>query len=175
MAASSVKVRLIGVRETERALAGMKDASKKRVLRPAIKEGAKIVNQAAKVNAASSNFEDSLGGIRRSIGIKTGTIKRGGGVYAIVGARKGQGEKPDERVKGGVRKPFHYLHLVEGGTKPHMVGSRHHPGAKAIPILKPAYEENKTQIETIVRVRLAQEIEKEARLQAAKAAAKAVR
>jgi HK97 gp10 family phage protein len=153
----------------------MKEASKRRVLRPAIRAGASIVNKAAKVNAAPSNFEDSLGGLRRSLGIKTGTIKRGGGVYAVVGARKGQGEKPDERVKGGVRRPFHYLHLVEGGTKPHMVGSRHHPGAKANPILTPAYEDNKTQIETTVRARLAQEIEKEAHRQAAKAAAKAVR
>lgn len=73
------------------------------------------------------------GTLRRDISV---VLKGGRGRqrYAVIGAK---------------HPGRYYLHLVEGGTSPHMVplvkqkevvGAYQHPGAKAKPILKPAVE-----------------------------------
>jgi HK97 gp10 family phage protein len=169
MAGVGSNFKVLGVEETQRALKGLSDSSQRRVVRPAVRAGASMLSKAAKRNAAPTNFDDSLGGLRRSIGVKVKTNRNKAGVHAVVGARLGQGEKADPRVKGGVRKPFYYSHLVEKGTKPHAVGKRQHLGAKPKPFLEPALESNKSAINAAIRTRLAQEIEKEAARQAAKA------
>lgn len=179
MAKPGVKIELVGDLATMRAFEGMKAGAQRKVTRPAVRAGASIVAKAAQANAKPSEFEDSSGALRRSIGIKTGTLKRQGqvfGVYAVVGARKGEGDREhtDPRGVSVFRRPYKYDHLVEGGTKPHFAGKggkQFHPGAEAKPFLEPAFEDNRVRIRDAVKTRLALEVDKEARKQAAKARA----
>jgi HK97 gp10 family phage protein len=83
--------------------------------------------------------------------------------------------------RGAVRKivPANYVHFVELGTRPHALGKgstldrmrrgklvrgkgqfgRRHPGSPARPFLKPAYQANKSAIETTIRGQLLKAIE----------------
>ena len=177
-----IEMRLTGVTSTVAAFSQLKAGAQRTVARPAVRAGASIVSMEAKANAKPSSFEDSSGALRRSIGVKVRTARSRGrpsGIYALVGARQGQGDRQhtDKRGVTVTRKPFRYDHLVEGGTKPHFAGKggkQFHPGAEAKPFLGPAFEDNRVQIESAVRTRLAEEIEKNARRVAAKQAAKAV-
>lgn len=59
--------------------------------------------------------------------------------------------------------PRHIVHLIEGGTKPHMIQvyknlKVRHPGTKAKPFLEPAMTKNETRIAQIYRETLRSEI-----------------
>ena len=159
--AEPAAMRLVGEKDVIAALDGMaKQSARNRVARPAIRAGASIVSKAAKRNASKANFTDSSGALKRSIGIKMFTGRRG--VVAVIGARQGQGIRIHKGVK---RNPFKYSHLVEKGTT--------HSVAK--PFLEPAFEDNKAAIQREIRVKLREGIIKEARRQAKKAAARAAK
>lgn len=89
-------------------------------------------------------------------GMKPGTLKRDIAICRVrishkafsVGAkgkikevgRKEQGARGKLYVRGEIY-PRNYAHLVEFGTRPHMVGGRQHPGAHAKPFLTKAWDE----------------------------------
>lgn len=82
--------------------------------------------------------------------------------------------------------PAFYAHLVEGGTKPHAVGKgsklgrkgkadvgqtgKKHPGAKAQPFLKPAFESTKAEAAGAALAVMGEGISREIARVAAKAA-----
>jgi HK97 gp10 family phage protein len=124
----------------------------------AVKAGAKLIVAAAKARAPRRKRS---GALKQSLGIKPAKGTRGKtAAYAVIGPRKktvkfvpvGRGGRTVKAV------PAFYAHLVEGGTKPHALakGSRlargkrsavvksgaggRHPGARAKPFLRPAFD-----------------------------------
>lgn len=155
-----------GDKELLNAISKLPGSVQRRVARPAIRKAASIVSKAAKANLKSINFTDSTGQLRRSIGVKTKTT-RSGRMIAIVGPRSGF----DIVHRGRPRDPFFYAHLVEGGTAPHEAGGRLHPGSKARPFLRPAWEDNQAQIRAAIISEMRLQFRKAAERAAAKAAA----
>lgn len=129
-------IEIKGAAELQRALAQLPAKLEARVSRQALRAGAKIIEQEAKARVPVNE-----GKLRASIRVSTG-IRNG-----VVNAQ----------VKAGGRKkgdPF-YAHFVEFGTKPHEIKPRRfkslfiaglmrkivqHPGAKAKPFMKPAFD-----------------------------------
>ena len=68
-------------------------------------------------------------------------------LLAIIRNRRASRARPEmmigpDKAKGpGYRK----AHLIEFGTAPHMIGPRMHPGARAFPFMRPAFEETSEQ------------------------------
>ena len=141
-------------------------AKQRAITLKAVKAGAKLVQAAAKSKAPKRS-----GALRQSLGIKSKKGTRGKTLaLAIVGART----KVQKMVKVRGRSskvlavPSKYSHLVEKGTKPH--GG--HPGAKAKPFLRPAFDATKDAAGAAgARVMIA-EVEKAIAQQAAKFAKK---
>lgn len=144
-------------------LDGLKTVAKRRaVTLKGVRAAGKVVAAAARSKAPKR----AAGGgtLRRSIGLKAEKGKKGKTLaFVVIGARK-------RTQKAGVKTPYggtvtavpaYYAHLVEKGTRPHatLKGSRlarrgkkaggqgvartQHPGAKAQPFLRPAYESTK--------------------------------
>lgn len=129
-------------------------AKKRAITLKAVKAGAKLVQATAKARAPRRKRS---GALRQSLGIKAVKGSRGKTLaLAVIGARS----KVVKRYKGKTIKPSKYAHLVEKGTKPHMVGKRRHPGAKAQPFLKPALDSNKVAAGRAMLDTLAAEIDK---------------
>ena len=174
---------LVGDQATQKALTAMGQSAANRVMKPSLRAGAKVVNDAAKRNASPSNFQDSLGGLRRSLGIKTGTAggrrsavaserRAATSVYAVVGARIGEGWKLDDNAQpDGIRKPSRYLHLVEKGTKPR----QGHPGSRPHPVVEAAFDSNEARVKDAVASRTRVEMDKERERQRKKAERAAAR
>jgi HK97 gp10 family phage protein len=97
--------------------------------------------------------------IRKALTIKTDRTARKDRPTAVVG---GNPKNPDYRL----------LHLSEFGTKPHKIGDWMHPGAKAEPFLRPAFEEKKDETIKILGEEIGPAIEKQAAKVAAKRAKK---
>jgi HK97 gp10 family phage protein len=82
-------------------------------------------------------------------------------------------DRPTYTVGGNPKNPdYRLLHLSEFGTKPHKIGDWMHPGAKAEPFLRPAFEEKKDETIKILGEEIGPAIEKQAAKVAAKRAKK---
>lgn len=130
----------------------------KKGLRQALNAAGTPILRAARAGAAHES-----GTLRRAMAKKTKSYKSGTAAV-IIGANR----KVTAIYKGAKRVPFHYIHLVEKGTKSHAQASNRgqmwqHPGARARPFLAPAYAANKTQAVDIAGRKLAEVIEAEAK------------
>lgn len=130
-------VEIKGAAELKRFLASFPVEIEKKESRNALRAGAKVLEQEVKAEIPVKS-----GDLRASARVSTGS-KKDGYVYAHVkvgGNRKGD--------------PF-YAHMVHGGTKPHEIKPRRfaslfiaglfrklvkHPGAKANPFMKRAFD-----------------------------------
>lgn len=140
-----------------------------------VRAGIKILLPVAKAGAPK---RPGSGALKQAQGTKAVRGRKGKtGSYAIQGAKT----KVQKTVKvKGTNKPriaipAKYDHLVQGGTKPHMVGKRKHPGAKPNPYRKRAYEATKSEIGDVVAKTMAQETQKVIAKAAAKMATKGTR
>ena len=140
----------------------------------------KAVNAASRPMLAEAKTTVPVGDgwLKRSLGLRIQTYRNTGAVVAVVGPRTGfqrnkrTGQKTLTAYGSKLRartvsRPTYYAHLVEFGTQPHSVsrggkrkrplqGARLHPGAKARPFLRPAFEAQKTAaMETLRSVILA--------------------
>ena len=149
------------------------------ICRKAIKEASKPVVEAAKALAPKR-----YGALRKSIGDKQITYEGSGITVGVIGPRNNYSE-----VRDGKRiVPALYAHLVEYGTAPHRLfggtinastkvqrerrrdvllaaakaeGRETHPGSKAQPFMRPAWDANVGQlVPTMSRV-ISEEIAKE--------------
>lgn len=75
-------------------------------------------------------------------------------------------------IKGDIY-PRNYAHLVEFGTNPHMIGKRMHPGARAKPFMRPAFDEQLPAALEAFRNRLVAEVFKRNYKAAVRSASKA--
>jgi HK97 gp10 family phage protein len=133
---------------------------RRRILKRAMEAASKPMLSAIKQSAKSVR---RFGYLAQSIGKKTLAVKRGGGerLRVIIGP------KADfVRVKDGRKEwPAKYAHLVERGTKPHMVQQRNriwqHPGTPPRWFMAHAYRATKAQSAEIAHTILKAEIVKE--------------
>lgn len=108
------------------------------VLRGALRAGAKPILEAAKSAAPVGEPSETnrkryklyAGALRDSIRISGRIDKRNGKVTASV--------KAGGKTKSGA--DVFYAHMVEFGTKPHIIGDGTHPGVQARPFMRPALD-----------------------------------
>lgn len=173
---------LQGDKELIRTLDRLAASAVRRIVRPAVSRALVPLNKAMKRRAPVES-----GALKRSLGRKVKSYPRLGIVWGAVGPRSGYAV----RFQGRNRDPRYYAHLVEFGTAPHSMGEatkahgekhihrrakllakaqksggRTHPGTPARPFARPAFDEARGAMETIlneqIRVNLAKWIEKEA-------------
>lgn len=126
--------------------------AQKKAFRGAVTAGTDMILKAAKARAPRRH-----GLLKKALGKKIKAYKSGT-VVGIVGARRSvTGEKLGLRAV-----PANYIHLVVKGTRPHMVGSRRHPGAKANDFMGDAYRATKGKCEAAAAVRFKNVVEEEA-------------
>lgn len=128
-----------GFEQIDKILAALGKSMGTKVVRKAIRDGAKPLLQTAKANASHA---DVTGNLSRSLGFQT---DKKDGYSEVMGPRRGSGKN----AKGW------HAHLVENGTAPHLIrpkkgtmlkiGGRlvkeaRHPGSKAQPFLRPAWD-----------------------------------
>lgn len=108
------------------------------VLRGALRAGAKPILEAAKSAAPVGEPSETnrkryklyAGALKDSIRISGRIDKRNGNVTASV--------KAGGKTKSGA--DVFYAHMVEFGTKPHVIGDGTHPGVQAKPFMRPALD-----------------------------------
>jgi len=165
-----VKTDVNGVKELDRKLKELPRRVAKKVTRKAVDMGARIVSRDAKRLARKGKTRL----LAKSIGIKGKQGKNG--YSAKIGSRVGFA------VTGaygpGNYNPTRIVHLIEKGTKPHMVprpsrglvGKKHrqraaiaHPGSRHYPFIRPALDNNIGQIQNTIRDKLWSGIQEEAK------------
>lgn len=178
-----IKVEVIGLKSLDRQLKKLPDAVLRKVVRPATSKSMTPVLQDARKRA---EVIKDTGLLAKSLGRKSKTYINRGVIIHIIGPRTGfkkevtrTTELPDGRIL--IRKmtadPAHYAHLVEFGTQAHMLGQGEsvrkgtrnvfdaggmHPGTKAQPFMRPAFDNNESRILSIYRMELKKGVIREA-------------
>lgn len=164
----TIKGKLEGVGDVFKRIENLKRSARNKILRPAINSAASVVLKAAKAKVpersnAPLNIE-SLKLLKKSLGRKSKTYPSGA-VVAIVGARKGFRAQIGVRVRNGVKSkigdpiyedPANIAHLVEFGH------GGPHP-APPHPFLRPAYDETKGQVTSLIASKVKEGIAKAAK------------
>ena len=120
-------------------------STQRRVLRPAIRSGASIVNKDAKQRVPVKTKA-----LKKSLGVRMKTYSRNGVIVGVVGPRVGFRTVGEN---GRVNDPAKYAHLVElghGGPRP----------APPHPFLRPALETNRRRVFSQIKRKTAQGIVK---------------
>jgi HK97 gp10 family phage protein len=127
-----------GFRELDNILAGFTDRVQRNIMFAMSLAGAAVLKKAAREKCPIIT-----GKLRKSIVTRRRKSPRGMAIY-------------------GVGSKLYYASMVERGTKPHVIKSKsgkillmakghpiyevHHPGARAKPFLRPAFDENQSRI-----------------------------
>lgn len=168
--AAFVKAQLTGMEPILRRLGGMARAVRSRIGRAAVSKGSQPVLKTAQALAPVGE----TGLLRKALGRKVKIYRQTGAAVAIVGPRTGFQTTRKGRVitalgrklqAAGV-KPHLYAHLVEGGTKPHLIHLGrmviHHPGAKPQPFMGPAWQSTRGIAEQLIVNEVLDQLAKEA-------------
>lgn len=140
-------LRLEGTPQFKRVVSELPARVERKGLRAAVNAGASPIVKAAKAKAPRKH-----GFLKKAVGKKVKTYRRGGRVAAIIGAKRDV-----EGMVGKQRKvPANYYKLVEKGH-----GGKH--PAPPHPSLGPAYESTKQQAERAAAAKLADVVNSEAR------------
>lgn len=159
MPRDEVKIRLEGDKDLINVLSAFKPAARRRIVRPPITKGVRLV-----VRSAKRKVPKETGTLKRSLGFVVRTYSSGT-VAGIAGPRKGI---VDEKTG---RNPRLYAHLVEFGAAPHLLSSSIgptgekidvvHPGAPPKPFLRPAWDESIPEINRVMETGIRQGVAKE--------------
>lgn len=158
--------------------ADMKDLQTRNASQKAVKAGIAVVQPAVKGNAPTA-----YGHLKKAQGTKVKKGRRGKtGAFALQGAKtsykKARKKKGKTATALAQAIPALYDHLVMGGVKSHGVGkggavvSTPHPGAKANPYRRRAYESVKGQVGAAMLKAYGEELKKLIAKNAAKLARK---
>lgn len=186
------RVELVGYADLERMLRGWSPAAQRRISRPGVAKASRLVARIAKQNAPrqSGLLRASIGSKVRTYrsGVVAGVVGPRKGFRREVAKSKGRWTATASGVakaRAGlvarveVRDPVKYAHLVHGGTKPHSTGKgsvlvirssgrpgdqsgKRHPGARARPFLRDAFQSSLPQARAIMRRSMGEQVRKEA-------------
>ena len=131
---AQVTIDAASLAELQRKMAMLPATVVNRVVAAATVEAMQPVLKASKAKAPVR-----YGYLRDSLETKTKIYRLSGTVVTMVGPADGKGAPGIDPVK--------YAHLAEAGTAPH----GNHPGARAQPFLRPAIDENKERVVSILR------------------------
>ena len=156
--AKEMTLEVNGLNQVLATLTMLDERMKNRISRIAISKGAGIISKAMKTKAVENGYPD----LGKAIGVDVG--KTGKSFYAKIGAiarfkivRKQSGgrifdarQRIDKYLTSRGGTWSRVLHLMEFGTKPHLIvvpiGNKvlyiDHPGAKPIPLVRPVWAEN---------------------------------
>lgn len=165
MSRLKIQAHIEGMDELRKTLLGLPAQIQRRVLRPAMAaEGRRVAKH------ARSYVPVRHGLLKKSMGSKVKTYVQSGAVVAIVGPRSDF----KQVIAGKPVKPSKYAHLVEFGTRAHLIprrsnvatrktyGGQMHPGAKAQKPLTRGYKSGLEGAGPRMADRMAVEIEKQA-------------
>jgi hypothetical protein len=161
----NIHAELEGYKETRHLLTELPKRVVKKGLRAAVTAGAAPIQRQMKATAPRD-----WGILKSAIAKKVKSYR--GAAVAVIGARKDVSATVRRALKkGDIRKanratravPANYLHLVTGGTKPHMVGKWHHPGSPSKPFLQLAYHQQRAAAEAAAASKLKEVVEAEAK------------
>ena len=137
MIVSDIKVK--GLAELQAFLDQLPAKMEANVMRAALRAGAKPILAAAKAGVpigepsrkGAELYKNYPGALRDSIRLSARIDRRGGQVTASI--------KAGGKV-GKTGADVFYAHMVEFGTKPHVIGDGTHPGVQAKPFMRPALD-----------------------------------
>jgi len=144
-----------------RHLDSLKTKTRSRIIGQALRAAWRPMLFAAKANAR--RIKDT-GLLAKSIGVTPKTYRVSGVFVGIIGPRKGFKQLIGENKRP--RDPRLYAHLVEFGTKPHMIKNTRHPGAKAKPFMRPAFDKHSRGALRLFRRKAWEQIAKQVRRKA---------
>lgn len=163
MPSARITIRLKGIKECVKALRHLKYNVARRVLRRALEAAATPILNAAKAGVYAKAHRRT-GMLKKSLGKVTRMYKDN--IVVVLGPRKGFETTIVSPYTGKPQRviPSKYAHFVEYGTDPHMQPNLGfmHPGAEPMPFMRPAYDANKGQAESILITKVTEGIAKEA-------------
>jgi HK97 gp10 family phage protein len=150
--AETIQIR--GLDEIEKRLQALPEKLRRKSIRKALKDGTEIVRAEAALRAP-----------RRRPGIGwMGFVERDDEPHLkdnITSKVSVTAKGASGRVGIDYKKVRHG-HLVEFGTKPHMIGKLHHPGARKQPFMRPAFDYKGDESVDVMTTQLAKAVEEEA-------------
>lgn len=175
MSKSAFSMKLAGVEGVMKTFRELPETVQRKIMRPVINKASTPV-----VKSAKQRVKPMSKTIAKSMTKKVRSYSRTNSVLVAIG--------PDSKYVGeDGHKPSKTAHLIEGGTKPHIIKTAgwhgkgaaqyqvKHPGTPARPFLKPALETNRAQGMNIFQSELKRRLPIEAQKYAAKQAMKAKR
>lgn len=172
MARSKIFLNIEGAEEVFKALEVLDYDIRANIAQKALEAACKPIVKAAKAHAPRDT-----GMLRTSIGAIVRRYRNGSILTAVIGPRTNfRSKKHKALLARGIRKtPALYAHLVEYGTRPRTYdqevevkakdGSihrykrrRHHPGSKANPFLRPAFDAGKSHVLPALKAELEKRI-----------------
>ncbi len=166
----SAVVRITGTDETNKAIAAMATKIERKLIGNALRAGARVVQKDARKRADAIALKGLLSD---SLKVYSPKRKRPGELIQVIG--------PDPKFRGPRgERPIKYAHLIEFGTAPHLIRPRRpgskaaldlpgigtfavvsHPGTRARPFLRPAFDANVALIEKRIAESLKRGIDRE--------------
>ena len=173
MAGFSITGKVEGLAEIVATLKDLPEKLQRKVVRKALAKATKPT-----LAAARQRCPKDAGLLKKSLGRKTVTYVESGSIVAIIGPRGGFERMVTRRGRSKPEKanPLYYAHLVEFGTKPHSLARadtkigrriandmkiRMHPGTKARPFMRPAFDSTKGEVLRIFGEEVAKGLEQE--------------
>lgn len=161
MSAKGVDIHIIGDKDLIKRLEFLTPSIRKKVLRPAVTAASRPIRQAAKASVPVR-----FGALKKSIDLKAKSYKET--AVAIVGPKTGQSATGVNLFgQSGRIVPTQYAHLVEKGTKPHVIRTGRgrkviwmHPGSPPTRFMQKALSSQATHASGILNRKIAEGIEK---------------
>lgn len=153
--ADGVKMELNGDKQLKHLFVELPNRAKSRGLRAAANAGGTVIARAVR-----KNIPQDSGLLKKSIKKKVKVYRDTATGVAVIGADKdAKGE-----VRGNLRVPANYLHLVERGAKPHSYKTRKgmHPGFAGKHMIEQAEQTQGAAALEAAQSKLAEVIEREA-------------
>lgn len=176
MPSVDIKVDLSSLKNLIEEIKKIENKVRNKAVRTALNKGAKIFVKAARNKAKEPPRIQPRGKngkiirkkmiklsktLSKSIDVRVKQFRTTGNAYAIIGPKRRAGRT----VKGEIKVPSKYAHLVEFGTAPHPIVRKnrtvkkfvtkflnfkflgsHHPGARPKPFMRPAYDQTRFQM-----------------------------
>ena len=167
MATDGLKMQVKGIDEMTKNLAKLGTRVAARGPAAAVRAGGSVIIREMRLRAPRET-----GSLKKSIGQKVKTYRGQKTVTGIIGARA----KPYQTAQGK-RNPAYYAHLVEFGTAPHATGKKksflrrgkgRHPGSRAQPFMRPAWDSAAARARDAVVAKMEQVFDKESKALAVK-------